>query len=633
MRLGVDFNILNQKGTPAFYSDIFANRPAFGFAGRVFISTDTGAIYEDTGSAWTLIADAGAGTTGTLQQVTTNGKITDQGINITGSTLNFDASGVSANPITMIYNTSVNRLLTPVVRLYGSSNIGSNYVELFGTNATSNRTINFPDASGIAALGASISGYSISPNTQFPNAEFYSGLTSPLETHSYNIGVTGTALANSSVSTQWGVGVYGAGYTNGGTRSAGVQGDGEVTASADTGSAIGVRGYALATHAGGFNIGLYGDAANGSSNYALYMNQGGIFSANAQTWTLASSQQSALNIQSGLFNIDTINTAVGIGTTATTSGSAKLVVYSATSDNQIVSAGTAPSLRLYNTLSSPSVVGFMGMSAAANNFILGSAAGDMCIGTSTNGKIYIGSGSGTVSPTITLTNAGAVGIGSTAPTSQLQVSITSTSVGAAYIEQNAAGNALSVTSSGNDGTHYIANFRSTGVDRMRLLDNGNVLIGTTTDNGFKLAVNGSVASYGANATYLFADQTTGTTWQLYANSSTARFYNSGSGNVASIAQATGIYTPTSDINRKKDFEQSKIGLNAILNLKPTLFRMKEESNTEKHLGFIAQEVKDFIPQAYVEEKDFIGLSDRPIIAALVKAIQELNDKLVKNNIN
>lgn len=87
MSLRVDLNIINQKGTPAFYSDTFANRPAAGFAGRVFISTDTGAIYEDTGSTWTLIADAGAGTTGTLQQVTTNGNTTTQGISITAGNL------------------------------------------------------------------------------------------------------------------------------------------------------------------------------------------------------------------------------------------------------------------------------------------------------------------------------------------------------------------------------------------------------------------------------------------------------------------------------------------------------------------------------------------------------------------
>jgi hypothetical protein len=93
MPLRVDLNIINQKGTPAFYSDTFANRPAYGFAGRVFISTDTGAIYEDTGSAWTLIADAGAGTTGTLEQVTTNGNTTTKGITIT-------AGGLSSNSLT-----------------------------------------------------------------------------------------------------------------------------------------------------------------------------------------------------------------------------------------------------------------------------------------------------------------------------------------------------------------------------------------------------------------------------------------------------------------------------------------------------------------------------------------------------
>jgi hypothetical protein len=48
----------------------------------------------------------------------------------------------------------------------------------------------------------------------------------------------------------------------------------------------------------------------------------------------------------------------------------------------------------------------------------------------------------------------------------------------------------------------------------------------------------------------------------------------------------------------------------------------DDDNSPKHLGFIAQQVKDFIPQAYVESDDMIGLSDRPIIAALVKAIQE-----------
>ena len=88
----------------------------------------------------------------------------------------------------------------------------------------------------------------------------------------------------------------------------------------------------------------------------------------------------------------------------------------------------------------------------------------------------------------------------------------------------------------------------------------------------------------------------------------------------------------SDANKKKDFEPSLIGLDAVLSLKPTFYRMKDaEENSAKELGFIAQEVKDVIPQAYVETNSedangnpytFIGLNDRPILAALTKAIQE-----------
>ena len=91
----INNSIINQKGTPAFFSDTFANRPTYGYTGRVFISTDTGAIYEDTGTSWTLIADAGAGTTGTLQQVTTNGNTTNTGITISAGGLITNAARVS----------------------------------------------------------------------------------------------------------------------------------------------------------------------------------------------------------------------------------------------------------------------------------------------------------------------------------------------------------------------------------------------------------------------------------------------------------------------------------------------------------------------------------------------------------
>jgi len=56
------FEILNQRGTPMFFSDVFANRPTAGIVGRIFISTNTYAFYRDTGTGWDLIGGPGTGT-------------------------------------------------------------------------------------------------------------------------------------------------------------------------------------------------------------------------------------------------------------------------------------------------------------------------------------------------------------------------------------------------------------------------------------------------------------------------------------------------------------------------------------------------------------------------------------------
>ena len=218
----------------------------------------------------------------------------------------------------------------------------------------------------------------------------------------------------------------------------------------------------------------------------------------------------------------------------------------------------------------------------------------------------------------------------------------------------------------NTGTSGVIDLEINTTSALYIANSRNVLVGTTTDVGKKLTVAGEMSSYNASNNYgsintntvggnlvltgnasnnsvgggsyiQIGDATNVRYWAMQQGASydfRLFHYSGGSwGAVGSFAAATGIYTPLSDINKKKDFENSTIGLNAILGLKPTLYRMKSEDNTQKHLGFIAQEVKEYIPQAYVENEDFIGLNDRPIIAALVKAIQELNEKLIRNNIN
>ena len=123
----VDYDILNQKQTPAFYASSLATRPAFGFPGRIFIDTDTpsSGIYRDTGSAWVQVADPGAGTTGTLQQVTTNGNTTTLGVTIQGLTIGKGAGTIASN--TAIGNLALNSNTTGSgITAIGSSALQSN---------------------------------------------------------------------------------------------------------------------------------------------------------------------------------------------------------------------------------------------------------------------------------------------------------------------------------------------------------------------------------------------------------------------------------------------------------------------------------------------------------------------------
>jgi hypothetical protein len=157
-------------------------------------------------------------------------------------------------------------------------------------------------------------------------------------------------------------------------------------------------------------------------------------------------------------------------------------------------------------------------------------------------------------------------------------------------------------------------------EKMRITSGGNVLIGgTSAAQGYSSY---NLALVGPSPLLKLQSTTSAHAWDIYNNGGNNLIFAYDSSDKANINQSTGVYTATSDINKKKDFEQSTLGLNAILGLKPTLYRMKEENNTDKHLGFIAQEVKEFIPQAFVENDGFIGLDYQSITATLVKAIQE-----------
>jgi hypothetical protein len=249
--------------------------------------------------------------------------------------------------------------------------------------------------------------------------------------------------------------------------------------------------------------------------------------------------------------------------------------------------------------------------------------------------------SGTAITAMTILGTGNVGIGTALSLSSILTLNGSLALGANWgvsgatfnIIPDATGtNGVTLSASYWSGNYGPIKFNTSDTERMRITSGGNVLVGTTDDTGnFKFKASGVVAAMGSNCSLLFQNRSSTNTYEWYATGSTIYNYSSANGNILSINGTNGAYTALSDINKKKDFEASTIGLNEILQLKPTLYRMKTDDESEaKQLGFIAQEVKEFIPQAYSEsgEEDnkFIGLNYNPIVTALVKAIQEMNTK-------
>ena len=390
----IDLSILNQRQTPAFYADTLANRPAAGFVGRIFVSTDTFAFYRDNGTSWDLIGGPG---TGTVTGTGANGQVTywNGASTITGSNdLFFDAVNGHLGIGTITPGTALD-----------VKHDQSTVVQLEQVTATNDIRIAFINSGvGLWRLGAF-----------------------------YNAGANDFGLFDIAAATQ------------------------PVTVKRTTGQVL-------------------------------------------------------------------------IGTS--TVGSGKLVVASSTGDNgvQIVGA-SAPSLRIDNAESGPTKRAGLGISTATNNFIQGSADRDFCMfnGSTTASPILFGvydAGAGNVQEAARISAARNFLIGTTTDAGQkLQVTGTTQITGNTYISGNlgvgtitpsdklqVVGNVRSsfiadqtqysylgydgLYSSNTDlyifapATKFISLYAG-GSEAARIAASRNLLIGTTTDTGEKLQVNGT----------------------------------------------------------------------------------------------------------------------------------------------
>jgi hypothetical protein len=175
---------------------------------------------------------------------------------------------------------------------------------------------------------------------------------------------------------------------------------------------------------------------------------------------------------------------------------------------------------------------------------------------------------------------------------------------------------------------------SVNTEKMRLDSSGNLLVGTTTAPTFT----GGATNFGVKGGIGFTGNSA-STYYYTIQSNTTDFYI-GTTNLSRYAALSGISTFTawsfgSDRRIKHDIEDVKYGLAEVLAMQPRQYKLND--GNQFSIGFIAQELKEVVPEAVTGEeiefsdndtdqeraKKTMGVSKDLLIPVLVKAIQEM----------
>ena len=270
-------------------------------------------------------------------------------------------------------------------------------------------------------------------------------------------------------------------------------------------------------------------------------------------------------------------------------------------------------------------------------------------------------------------SSGNVGIGTSSPSANLDVTSTSTTAYSATAYNGAAArmtlrggsatnafNAIRFTAgSGNEAifgtvqessgypSFVWQSYDGAYAERMRIDSSGGVRIATTANifnaaSSEKLSVKNTVL--GCAATFQTTDVTGGypilylsSTDTVNASQNTILFYRGASsvGSIGTTASAT-TYNTSSDYRLKENVAPITTGLATVSALKPVTYDWV--GTNENGEGFIAHELQEVIPLAVTGEKDAVnedgsikpqGVDYSKIVVHLVAAIQELEARLAK----
>ena len=202
--------VTNLLSTPGISADVLANRLAPGFAGALFVRTDTPyGVYRDSGTAWVLVASPGGAATPTLQNVTDAGSVTTDNITapkfiVTGGTssqflmgdgsLNSNAYLPVNNPIYTGTLSTGTQTFSPLNALASLQSSVNNYNQVVLTNTSSGTTAssdyivgnnNSTDTTYYGDFGMNSSGFVGNGNFNIANAVYLYSYSADLSIGTY----------------------------------------------------------------------------------------------------------------------------------------------------------------------------------------------------------------------------------------------------------------------------------------------------------------------------------------------------------------------------------------------------------------------------------------------------------------
>ena len=138
--------------------------------------------------------------------------------------------------------------------------------------------------------------------------------------------------------------------------------------------------------------------------------------------------------------------------------------------------------------------------------------------------------------------------------------------------------------------NYALAFGNGGTEYMRIVNGGNVGIGTASPTSLLHVSGGNIVC---------------------------------SGNIT----GTEVYA-TSDIRKKKDFEPIVNSEDIINKLNGSYFKLKNDETNKRKIGLIAQEVREVLPEVVDETADgFLTISYGPLVALLIENAKQQNEEI------